>query len=116
MRLPWDTDLHGRTDKRAGYNPNWTTDWPNKPIYFGIQANGVLDLHVTDPDEQDAEVGDGSDLLIGDIYKWVIKGATPVAWNPAVYRKVAAAFDYGTGRVLPSRVCRNPRCVRGIRV
>lgn len=61
-------------------------------------------------------VGNGSDLLLGDIYRWVVKGATPVAWNPEVYRKVAAAFDYGTGRVLPSRVCRNPRCARGVRV
>jgi len=49
-------------------------------------------------------------MTISNIYRWIIKGGVPVAWNSG-YRKVGAAWEYATGRIL-SRQANSPRIFR----
>jgi hypothetical protein len=99
-------------DNKQGYNPLWESDWLTTTLYFGVlyfasRPGATIDLHITDD-----EVGPGDDLKIGDIYSWIRKGATPVAWYGPTYRKVGSAWNYAAGRVLPSRLARCPRTLR----
>ncbi len=54
--------------------------------------------------------GSGDNMTISNIYRWIIKGGVPVAWNSG-YRKVGAAWEYATGRIL-SRQANSPRIFR----
>ena len=103
-----------RTNIADGYNVAWATDWAIRPIYFGILSNGFLNLHRLGTEGQLDFARD--DLSFGDIYRWVRKGATPVAWFGPTFRKVGAAFDYATGRLEVSRISSSPRLMRVARV
>jgi hypothetical protein len=88
----WNSD-----SRNNGYDPAWTSDWTTKPIYVGIQMNEELDLTNTTGGTGNAVRG-GDNLRFGDIYTFVRKGATPIAWG-GQYAKVGAAWDYGTDRI-----------------
>lgn len=99
-----------RPDKNKGYNPRWRTDWRSMPIYFGVSGGDSPNLFNTTGDP-----GGGSNMSEGYIFKWVVKGAVPVAMTGDVRAKVGSAWNYGTGRVMPSRLIRCPRLIRSIR-
>jgi hypothetical protein len=58
----------------------------------------------------DFKTGGGDNMTISNIYRWIIKGAVPIAWNSG-YRKVGAAWEYAHGGLL-SRQANSPRIFR----
>ncbi len=60
-------------------------------------------------------VSRGNIMKLGDIYKFIRKDGIPVAWDAGVYAKVGTAWNYATGRVMPSRLVRCPRLWRSVR-
>ena len=97
--------------RKFGYNVNWSADWTTHPTYFAvISTQAYLDLHITF--ERLPSPGTQSNLKLGDIYNWVRKGAIPIAWQPKGYRRVGAAWDYGTDRIAVSRFAGSPRIMR----
>lgn len=108
----WHIDmLTGEPNVSKGYNWNWSTDPRAMPTYFGVISNGdYSDLNAVPP----ATPGSGSDLTFSQVYSWVQKGATPVAWNGG-YKKIGDAWNVGSGRVMPSRQDRSMRLIRRAR-
>lgn len=114
-KAPWwnvdrDPNGTGLPRKTKGYNPLWKSDWRTMPIYFGVSGGDSPNLFNTT-----GNPGDGSNMSEGYIFKWVVKGAVPVAMTHDVRAKVGRAWNYGTGRVIPSRLIRCPRLIRSIR-
>ena len=111
----WNLNDDGQLDSLFGYNFNWINDWVTQPLYFGVQLGQMQNLTGVGTKEQ-KEGNGGNDLPIGVIYTWIRKGAIPVAWSTGAFQKVGAAWNYATGRVLPSRQVRCPRLMRSARV
>ena len=89
----------GRPNRNNGYNPDWIAgSWDETPIYFGITGGGYLDLSNTTTNPGVGEGENTANLRIEDIYSFIQKGATPVAWD-GQYTKIGAAWDYATGRI-----------------
>lgn len=80
-------------ERNRGYNVQWISNWDTQPIYFGVLRGEELDLTRTTTSPSGS-----NNLRFGDIYTFVRKGATPVAWG-GQYAKVGAAWDYGTDRI-----------------
>ena len=51
-------------------------------------------------------------MKLGDIYRFILKGATPVARHPSVQKRVGAAWNYATGRLPQNTWDRLGRVVR----
>ncbi len=112
-RAPWwNLDDDGIPDVARGYNLNWSTNPTTMPTYFGVISNGQYSILNPSPPPSP---GLGNDLTLAQIYSWIVKGATPVAWNGG-YKKVGDAWNMATGRVMPSRQDRSMRVIRGARV
>lgn len=117
-RAPWwnpnDEDI---LDVRWGYNTEWISDWATTPIYLGVQDGGYPYLRQPlglEPPASNA--GEGNNMSVSDIYRFIVKGATPVAQTRNVARRVGAAWDWASGRATVSRVTRSfPRLIRGVR-
>ena len=99
-KAPWwvFNTVKGHPDKSLGYDTQWTTTWDTQPIYFGVERGEYPYLY-SPRDLPDTPAGDGSNMSIGDIYRFILKGATPVAVSPQVRRKVGAAWDYAMKRI-----------------
>ena len=96
----WNEDIEGKPQRTLGYNVSWTMALAEKTVYFGtIATSQYPDLRIT---SDESPVGPGDNLSLGDIYRWIKKGAVPVAWAGG-YAKVGAAWDYATGRLETSR-------------
>ena len=124
-RAPWwirndDEPPNNPYHRANGYNTQWTGDWTTMPVYFEVRADGPagqmppqrypylyrpLTTGPTDP-------GDGQNMKLSDIYRFILKGGTPVAGNQQVMRKVGAAWNYATGRLPLNRWDRWGRVVR----
>ncbi len=109
----WNEDIEGKPQRTLGYNVSWTMALAEKTVYFGtIATSQYPDLRIT---SDESPVGPGDNLSLGDIYRWIKKGAVPVAWAGG-YAKVGAAWDYATGRLETSRYLSGMRSIRGMRV
>lgn len=107
-QAPW-----WNNNKRSdGYNPYWSLDPVTRPVYFGVIDDAYVDLTEIG---QFAQAGNPSNLTLGEIYLWILKGGTPVAWN-GQYRTIAVAWDFAMKRIPVSRVCDSPRTMRIARV
>ena len=119
-RAPWwkVNPLSGLPDKSLGYRAEWSTDWEDQPIYFGVFRGSYPYMHPRPPDPPpEWTPGVGDNLDIGKIYQFIRKGACPAAYqNATIYRRVGAAWDYAMNRFVPSRQFRSPRLCRGARV
>lgn len=102
-RAPWwniINDVYNRVE--GGYNTQWTGDWTTQPVYFTVDRGKYPYLY-NPPDVGSKDPGTGNNMTIGDIYRFVLKGGTPVADHPSVYRKIGAAWNYATGRLPMNR-------------
>lgn len=99
-RAPWWNieEATGRFSRAEGYNTRWSTEWKTRPIYFGIEASEYPYLGLPRPTPE-TDAGDGANMTIGDIYRFILKGATPVAVSPQARRKVGAAWNIAMKRV-----------------
>jgi hypothetical protein len=93
----WKLNTSGRPIKSMGFNPNWSASFdPDTMVYyFGVSLGEELDLTATGG--TGAVTGEDG-MRFGDIYRFILDGALPVAWL-GNYRKVGAAWDYATGRI-----------------
>lgn len=115
----WNKAANGGHDKRQGYNPEWSADWviTPMPVYFGVQYSSgeLLNLYITTTDPGGPGPGSSNDMKLGYIYKWILNGGLPVSWSPETHAKVGMAWNYATGRIVPSRHVRCPRLRRSAR-
>lgn len=113
-KAPWwnlNEDDPPVPERAEGYNPLWATDPQAATTYFAVLLGPYSNLAAVDPDTP----GEGSNLTLSEVYTWILKGGTPVAWN-GPYVRIGAAWDYATGRITASRVVRQPRTLRCARV
>lgn len=106
----WNLDA-GVPKMSKGYNSQWSVDWELQPTYFGVISSAGADYTYLNPiAPPEIVTGGGDNKTISNIYRWIIKGGIPIAWNSG-YRKVGAAWEYANGNML-SRHANSPRIFR----
>lgn len=93
----WNVNESGWPQRTRGYNRNWAASFDPETMvwYFGLTRSEELDLTATGGT---GSVTGEDNMRFGDIYRFILNGAIPVAWI-ANYSKVGAAWDYATGRI-----------------
>lgn len=99
----WNRNPNGRYDRTRGYNTQWMGDWETMPVYFSVSNGEYPYLYLPPPPPASPNPGTGDNMTIGDIYRFILKGATPFAQHSSVLKKVGAAWNYATGRLPMNR-------------